>query len=120
LTRIATPGHARTVNQLLDRYLDVVELEPTTRQGYVGKIDKPIRPVIGALQVGRLDAGTLNVSTPNYASAAGTATAAGTSSTAPPKPHAGDARRAPVPRCPRPASGAPLRASPADFRDPVT
>jgi hypothetical protein len=47
------------VNQLLDRYLEVIELEPTTRQGYVGKIDKHIRPTIGSLQVGRLDAETL-------------------------------------------------------------
>jgi integrase len=54
-----SPRTRATVNQLLDRYLDVIELEPTTRQGYVGKIDKHIRPTIGALQVGRLDAETL-------------------------------------------------------------
>jgi integrase len=53
------PRTRATVNQLLDRYLDVIELEPTTRQGYVGKIEKHVRPTIGSLQVGRLDAETL-------------------------------------------------------------
>jgi integrase len=58
--RAPQPPHTRaTVNQLLDRYLEVIELEPTTRQGYVGKIEKHIRPAIGTMQVGRLDAETL-------------------------------------------------------------
>jgi hypothetical protein len=52
-----SPRTKATVNQLLDRYLEVIELEPTTRQGYVGKIDKRIRPTIGTMQVGRLDGG---------------------------------------------------------------
>jgi hypothetical protein len=59
-----SPRTRATVNQLLDRYLEVIELEPTTRQGYVGKIDKHIRPTIGALQVGRL--GTVQASTEAY------------------------------------------------------
>jgi integrase len=37
----------------------VLDVEVSTRQGYVRKIDKHIRPVLGGLQVGRLDAETL-------------------------------------------------------------
>jgi integrase len=50
------PRTRATMNQLLDRWLDVIKVEKTTRHGYVGKIDKHIRPTIGALPVGRLDA----------------------------------------------------------------
>lgn len=50
------PRSRATVDQLLDRYLEVVELERTTRQGYVGKIEKHIRPEIGHIQAGRVDA----------------------------------------------------------------
>jgi hypothetical protein len=39
--------------------VEVIELEPTTRQGYVGKIEKHIGPTIGTMQVGRLDAETI-------------------------------------------------------------
>ncbi|MET9019611.1 hypothetical protein ABZV93_06495 [Actinopolymorpha sp. NPDC004070] len=41
------PRTRATVNQLLDRWLEMVELERTTRVGYVGKIEKHIRPTIG-------------------------------------------------------------------------
>lgn len=50
------PRTKATVNQMLDRYLEVAELERTTRKGYEGKIAKHIRPELGELQVGRLDA----------------------------------------------------------------
>ncbi len=53
------PRTRATLNQLLDRWLDVAELEPTTRSGYVRKLDKHVRPVLGGVQVGRLDAETL-------------------------------------------------------------
>jgi integrase len=53
------PRTRATLNQLLDRWLDVAELEETTRSGYVRKLDKHVRPVLGSLQVGRLDAETL-------------------------------------------------------------
>jgi len=53
------PKTRATVNQLLDRWLSVAELEPTTRSGYVRKLDKHVRPVLGSIQVGRLDAETL-------------------------------------------------------------
>ena len=51
-----SPRTSATVNQLLDRWLDVVELSRKTRNGYVGKIEKHVRPTIGRLPVGRLDA----------------------------------------------------------------
>ena len=51
-----SPRSKATVNQLMDRYLDVIELERATRQSYIGKIEKHIRPELGRLQVGRLDA----------------------------------------------------------------
>jgi len=50
------PRTRTTMNQLLDRWLEVVQLEKTTRQGYVGKIDKHLRPTIGKLPVARVDA----------------------------------------------------------------
>ncbi|HET6918248.1 MAG TPA: hypothetical protein VFI46_02160 [Jiangellaceae bacterium] len=50
------PRTRATMNELLDRWLDVIKVEKTTRHGYIGKIDKHIRPTIGALPVGRLDA----------------------------------------------------------------
>jgi len=53
------PRTKATLNQLLDRWLEVAELEPTTRSGYVRKLDKHVRPVLGTVQVGRLDAETL-------------------------------------------------------------
>src|SRR4051794_9223541 len=34
------PRTKATLNQLLDRWLEVAELEPTTRSGYVRKLDK--------------------------------------------------------------------------------
>lgn len=51
-----SPRTTATVSQLLDRWLDVVEVERTTRAGYVGKIEKHIRPTLGNVKVGRLDA----------------------------------------------------------------
>jgi integrase len=37
----------------------VVEIESTTRKGYVGKLNKHVRPVLGKLPVGRIDPETL-------------------------------------------------------------
>jgi hypothetical protein len=48
------PRTKATLNQLLDlldRWLEVVELEPTTRSGYVRKLDKHVRPVLGRVVV---------------------------------------------------------------------
>jgi hypothetical protein len=46
-----SPKTEATVNELLDRWLDVID------GGYVGKIEKHIRPSIGRLQVGRARGG---------------------------------------------------------------
>jgi integrase len=53
------PKTKATLNQLLDRWLDVAELEVSTRNGYVRKLNRHVRPVLGSMQVGRLDAETL-------------------------------------------------------------
>jgi hypothetical protein len=50
------PRTKATVNQLLDRWLDVLDVESSTRIGYVGKIEKHIRPLLGKMQVARVDA----------------------------------------------------------------
>lgn len=49
-----SPRTEVTVNELLDRWLEVIDVERTTRTGYVGKIEKHIRPTIGRLPVGRV------------------------------------------------------------------
>jgi integrase len=54
-----SPMTEATVNELLDRWLDVIDVERKTRVGYVGKIEKHIRPSIGRLQVGRVRADTI-------------------------------------------------------------
>jgi integrase len=55
-----SPKTEATVNQLLDRWLEVIDVERKTRVGYVGKIEKHIRPTIGRLQVGRIRAETID------------------------------------------------------------
>ncbi|MFC4950105.1 hypothetical protein [Pseudonocardia sp. GCM10023141] len=54
-----SPKTETTVNELLDRWLEVIDIERKTRTGYVGKIEKHIRPTIGRLQVGRVRADTV-------------------------------------------------------------
>ncbi|MDQ6874935.1 MAG: site-specific integrase [Actinomycetota bacterium] len=49
------PRTRATVNQMMDRYLEMLDVERTTRRAYVGYIEKHIRPVLGRLTVGRLD-----------------------------------------------------------------
>lgn len=53
------PRSRVTVNELLDRWLEMVRVEPKTRANYVGKIDKHVRPTLGRVVVGRLDAETI-------------------------------------------------------------
>ena len=55
------PRTNATVNQLLDRYLDVLEVEDSTRAGYESMSRNYIRPVLGELRIGRLDGETLDV-----------------------------------------------------------
>ena len=52
------PRTEATINELLDRWLEVIDVERTTRNGSIGKIEKHIRPTIGRLQVGRVKADT--------------------------------------------------------------
>ncbi len=54
-----SPKTEATVNELLDRWLEVIDVERTTRTGYVGKIEKHIRPTLGRLQVARVRAETI-------------------------------------------------------------
>lgn len=54
-----TPRTRATVNQMLDKWLDVLDVQPSTRQGYVRKLDRHIRPVLGAIQVAKVDADLL-------------------------------------------------------------
>lgn len=49
------PRTRATVDQLLDRYLELLDVQPTTLTTYRWLIDKHIRPVIGSLMVARLD-----------------------------------------------------------------
>lgn len=53
------PTTKATMNQLFDKWLDIAELEGTTRASYVSKLDRHIRPALGQVQVGRLDSETL-------------------------------------------------------------
>lgn len=48
------PRSSAPVNQPLDRWLKVLDVEPSTRRGYLQKIDKHIRPLLGAMPVARL------------------------------------------------------------------
>ena len=54
------PRTSATVDQLLDKYLDVIDVEPRTRRGYKSVIGKHIRPLLGSLKVGRVGAEVLD------------------------------------------------------------
>jgi integrase len=49
------PRTRATVGQLLDRWLQVLDVDPSTRRTYDGYIRKHIRPVLGSLPLTRLD-----------------------------------------------------------------
>ncbi|MFC4002546.1 tyrosine-type recombinase/integrase [Prauserella oleivorans] len=49
------PRTKATVNQLMDRYLELLSVEPTTRDGYETFIRNHIRPLLGRLQLGRIN-----------------------------------------------------------------
>src|SRR6266545_2613751 len=48
-----------TVGFLLDRYLELVELSPTTRPGYEGYVRRTLKPTLGGVQIRRVKAATL-------------------------------------------------------------
>src|ERR671912_1142091 len=53
------PRTRATVDQMLGRYLTVLDVEPTTRVSYEGYIRNHIRPVLGGLPLGRLETETV-------------------------------------------------------------
>ena len=52
------PRTRATVGQLLDRWLQVLDVDPSTRRTYEGYSRKHIRPVLGSLPLTRLDVET--------------------------------------------------------------
>jgi integrase len=54
------PTTRATVNQLLDRYLEVLDVEPTTRARHEGIIRVHIRPALGHLPLAKLDGDLLD------------------------------------------------------------
>ena len=48
------PRTSVTVAQLMERYLEIVHVEPSTRSGYEGLVRNHIGPLLGELQVGRV------------------------------------------------------------------
>lgn len=57
--RASQPADRGDGDQLLDRWLDVIDIEKKTRAGYVGKIEKHIRPTLGQLAVGKVKVETI-------------------------------------------------------------
>ncbi len=54
------PRTRATVNQLMDRYLELLDVDITTRRSYEGYIRNHIRPLLGHLSVGKLGGETLD------------------------------------------------------------
>jgi integrase len=54
------PKTSSTMNQLMDRYLDVVDVDESTEKTYRGYIKNHIRPVLGALPVSKVDGEVLD------------------------------------------------------------
>jgi len=63
LAEVREKRHPRTnatLNQLLDRHLEMIEAERTTLTTYRGYVDKHIRPLIGSEKIGAIDADILD------------------------------------------------------------
>lgn len=54
------PRTRATVDQLMDRYLDVLDVEQTTRARYVAAIRLHVRPLLGAVPVAKLTGETID------------------------------------------------------------
>jgi hypothetical protein len=54
------PRTRATVDQMLDRYLSVLDVEPTTKDTYDGYICNHIRPALGTLLLAKLDGETVD------------------------------------------------------------
>ncbi|MCE7008844.1 N-terminal phage integrase SAM-like domain-containing protein [Kibdelosporangium philippinense] len=55
-----TPRTKATVDQLMDRYLELLDVDVNTRKGYEGYIRNHVRPLLGKLQVGKLNGETFD------------------------------------------------------------
>ena len=55
-----SPRTRATLGQLLDKWLEVLDVDPSTRRGYGNNIRKHIRPLLGSLSLTRLDVETLD------------------------------------------------------------
>jgi integrase len=55
------PDDSATVGLLLDRYLEVADLEVSTREAHEGYIRRTIKPVLGEMRVRKLRADALDV-----------------------------------------------------------
>jgi integrase len=53
------PRTRATMNQLLDRYLEVLDVEASTKRSYVGYVNNHIRPMLGTTSVADVDAEAL-------------------------------------------------------------
>jgi integrase len=54
------PRTSATVDQLLDRHFEMVSLERTTLETYLGYANRHVRPLIGSVEVALLDADTFD------------------------------------------------------------
>ncbi|MFI9383876.1 tyrosine-type recombinase/integrase [Kutzneria sp. NPDC052558] len=54
------PRTKASVDQLMDRYLELLDVDTNTRKSYEGYINNHIRPLLGKLPVGKLDGETLD------------------------------------------------------------
>lgn len=54
------PRTQATVNQLMDRYLEVLEVDATTRTSYEGYIRNHVRPLLGKITLAKLNGETLD------------------------------------------------------------
>ncbi|TVT60129.1 tyrosine-type recombinase/integrase [Amycolatopsis rhizosphaerae] len=54
------PRTSATLNQLMDRYLELLDVDTTTKQRYEGTIRTHVRPLLGQTRVGRLDGETFD------------------------------------------------------------
>ena len=75
------PRTRATLDQLLERYLEVVELERSTRRTYEGYLDRHVRPALGKLRSGRSTAKSWTPSMHSSAGAGSDATASNASPT---------------------------------------
>lgn len=54
------PKTRATVNKLMDQYLELIDVELTTRERYEGCIENHIRPLLGKIDISRLDGEVLD------------------------------------------------------------